>query len=142
MKKMSLKKFLIYTFSIFSLLVIVLTVHIYMVYRPKAPGEYTRILARIDIKQQITLEDSTNITTWLYQQKAVDHVLVNPHTSLVVFTFFPIRSGANDIVKHFNTKFHFKAERFMPTAENLKGSCPVASSSFTYKVYKLITKII
>jgi hypothetical protein len=142
MKKIYLKKFLIYTFSIFSFFIIALAVHIYMVYSPKAPGEHTRILARIDIKQQITTEDSTKITSWLYQQKAVDHVLVNPHTNIVVFTFFPIKSGANEIVSHFRTRFHFKAERFMPTAENLKSSCPVASSSFSYKVYKFITKII
>jgi hypothetical protein len=45
-------------------------------------------------------------------------------------------------VNHFRTRFHFRAERYIPTAENLKSGCPVASSSFTYKVYKLITKII
>jgi len=142
MKKMRLKKFLIYSFSVSSFLVIVLAVHIYLVYRPKAPGEHTRILARIDIKQPITTEDSTDITSWLYQQKGVDHVLVNPHSSIVVFTFFPVRANANEIADHFKTRFHFKADRFMPTAENLKGSCPVASSSFTYKVYKFISKII
>jgi hypothetical protein len=142
MKKRNLKKFLIYTFSIFFLLVVVLAAHIYVVYRPKAPDAYTRILARIDIKQQITAEDSTNINSWLYQQKAVDHVLVNPHTNIVVFTFFPIKASANEIVNNFKTRFHFKTERFVPTAENLKSSCPVASSSFTYKVYKLISKII
>jgi hypothetical protein len=113
MKKKSIKKLLIYSFSLFFFLIIVLAVHIYIVYRPKAPSEYTRVLARIDIKQQITVEDSTEITTWLYQQKAVDHVLVNPHTNIVVFTFFPIKASANQIVNNFKARFTLK----------LTGSC-------------------
>lgn len=142
MKKRRLKKILVYSFSIAALLVLVLALHIYMVYRPKAPDAYTRILARIDVKQQLTEQDSTNITSWLYQQKAVDHVLVNPHTNIVVFTFFPVRGSANQIVADFKSRFSLKADRFMPTAENLKSSCPVAASSLTYKVYQFIAKII
>jgi hypothetical protein len=142
MKQRRLKKIMVYSFSIVAMFVVLLALHIYMVYRPKAPDAYTRILARIDIKQQLTVQDSTNITSWLYQQKAVDHVLVNPHTNIVVFTFFPVRASANKIVNDFKSRFHFKADRFMPTAENLKSSCPVATSSLTYKIYQFIEKII
>ncbi len=138
MKTSRLKRVMIYAFSTFSLLAMILAVHIYMVYKPKAPDAHTRIMARIDIKQQITTADSGRITFWMYQQKGVDHVLVNPHTNIVIFTFFPVKVSGNQIVRDFKTRFSVKAERFIPTAENLKHSCPVAASSFTYKVYKLI----
>jgi len=62
---------------LFLFLVLVLAVHIYWVTRPKAPDANTKIMARIDIKQPITQADADKITTWLYQQKGIDHVLVN-----------------------------------------------------------------
>jgi len=142
MKRSRAKKILLYSSSGFLLLVAALAVHIYIVYRPKAPDANTRVLARIDIHQPISGADSTKITTWFYQQKGVDHVLVNPHSNIVVFTFFPLRSSGNQITQDFKKAFPFKADRFMPTSENLKHSCPVAASSFTYKVYKFITQII
>jgi hypothetical protein len=142
MKRSHIKKILTFSFFCFLLLALVLAAHIYMVYRPKAPDANTRILARIDIRQQLTGEDSTKIIAWMYRQKGVDHVLVNPHSNIVVFTFFPLQVSGNQVVQDFKARFLFSAERFMPSAENLKNSCPVAASSFTYKVYKLITRII
>jgi hypothetical protein len=142
MKKKTLKKILLYSLSTFLLLVIVLGIHIYMVYRPKAPTAYSRVMARIDIKQPITEGDANNIKVFLAHEKGVDHYLVNPQTSIVVFTFLPIKTTGNQIVKDFKTNFDFKAERFVPTANDLKSSCPVAASSYTYKVYKFISQII
>ncbi|MDB5136844.1 MAG: hypothetical protein JWP37_3447 [Mucilaginibacter sp.] len=139
--KRNIKKTLLYAFSIFLFLVIILGVHIYLVYRP-APSAYTRVMARIDIKQKITRSDADKITAWMVHQKGVDHVLVNPETSIVVFTFFPLKTTGNEIVSDFKTNFHLKAERFIPSAEKLKSSCPVAKSSYTYRVYKFITQII
>jgi hypothetical protein len=78
----------------------------------------------------------------MYHQKGVDHVLVNPQSSIVIFTFFPVKTSGNLVVDNFKANFHYKADRFMPTAEQLKGSCPMAASSFTYQVYKLVSKII
>ncbi len=121
-------------------LLLVVGVHIYLVYRP-APDAYTKVMARIDIKQQITQTDANNIAAWMYHQKGIDHVLVNPLTNIVVFTFFPVKTTGNQIANNFKANFPFKAERFMPTADNLKHSCPVAASSYTYKIYKLITQI-
>jgi hypothetical protein len=139
--KKKIKKILLYGAATFLFLVVVLAVHIYFVYRP-APDAYTRVMARIDIKQQITQADANHIASWLYHQKGIDHVLVNPQTNIVVFTFFPVKTTGNQIVSNFKTHFPFKADRFMPSVENLKHSCPVAASSYTYKVYKLITQII
>jgi hypothetical protein len=142
MKTKTIKKILLYTFSTILFLVLVLGVHIYMVYRPKAPTPWSRVMARIDIKQQITQDDANKISVWMAHEKGVDHVLVNPQSNIVVFTFFPIKTTGNQVVSDFKENFHLKAERFMPSANDLKHSCPVAASSFTYKIYKLISNII
>ncbi|MGZ3750854.1 MAG: hypothetical protein ACXVA2_10335 [Mucilaginibacter sp.] len=141
MKNKTIKKILIYTFSTFLFLVLVLGVHIYMVYRPKITAD-TRVMARIDIKQPISQDDANKISAWMVHEKGVDHVLVNPQTSIVVFTFYPIKNTGNQIVSDFKSNFNYKADRFMPSADNLKHSCPVSASSYTYKIYKFITQII
>ena len=127
--------------SLFLFLVLVLCVHIYVVTRPKAPTATTRIMARIDIKEPINQADADKITNWMYQQKGIDHVLVNPKTDIVVFTFFAIKTNGNQIVKDFKSAFNYKAERYVPTEAELEGGCPVASNSGSYKVYKFIKNI-
>ena len=75
--KINIRKTLIYTFSTLVLLIVVLLfVHIYWVYRP-APDASTEAMARIDIKQAITQDQANKITAWMVHQKGVDHVLVN-----------------------------------------------------------------
>ena len=143
MKTKTIKKVLLYSLSTVLVLAIVLFVHIYMVYRPKAPDAYTKVMARIDIKQPITQTDTNHIAAWMYQQKGIDHVLVNPESDIVVFTFFPIKVNGNQIVDNFKSAFHFKADRFMPTQQQLSSGCPAGgTSSYAYKIYQLINKII
>jgi hypothetical protein len=141
MKKISGKKILLGTLSVFLLFVLILSVHIYIVTRPKAPDEHTRIMARIDIKQDINQGDADKIATWLYQQKGIDHVLVNPQSDIVIFTFFPIKTTADRIVHDFKSYFPYKAERFVPSAADLQSGCPMASTSKTYKIYNFLKNI-
>lgn len=141
MRKKVIKKFLIGTGSVLLLLILVLAVHIYLVTRPKAPDADTRIMARIDVKQDITQDDADKITVWLYQQKGVDHVLVNPKSDIVIFTFFPIKTSAGQIVKDFNASLPYKGQRYLPTAEEMTSGCPVASTSVSYKVYNFFKHV-
>jgi hypothetical protein len=140
MKKKIIKT-LLYSLGTIVFLFLVLAVHIYYVYRPVADA-YTKVMARIDIKQPITQGDANKITSFMAHEKGIDHVLVNPQTSIVIFTFFPVKNTGNRIVSDFKAHFPYKADRFMPTADNLKHSCPMAASSYTYKVYKFIANII
>ena len=140
--KKNIKKILLYTFSTFLILLVVLCVHIYFAYRPKAPDNNSRVMARIDIQQNINQDEANKIEAWMYHQKGIDHVLVNPETKIVVFTFFPVKTTGNQIADNFKEAFKLKANRFIPTANDLKQSCPMAASSYTYKVYKLISQII
>lgn len=135
MRKRTWKRIALWTFSIFTALAIILAVHIYIVTRPKPMDAHTRAMARIDIQQPITQADAGRITAWLYQQKGVDRVLVNPATSIAVFTFFPIRTTASQVVSDFKAHLPYKAERCVPTQAELKSGCPVASTSMTYKIY-------
>jgi len=135
MRKRIWKRIVLWTVSVFAVLVMVLAVHIYIVTRPKPMDAHTRAMARIDIQQPITQADGQRITTWLYQQKGIDRVLVNPGTSIVIFTFFPIRTTASQVVSDFKADLPYKALRFIPTQAGLQNGCPVASTSVTFKVY-------
>jgi hypothetical protein len=139
--KKKIKKILLYGAATLLLLVIVLAAHIYYYYRP-TPDASTRIMARIDIKQQINQDEANKIKSWMYHQQGIDHVLVNPETNIVIFTFYPVKTTGDRIVKSFKSNFNLKAERFMPNDEQMKSGCPMATSSFAYKVYKLVSKII
>lgn len=127
--------------SVLALLTLVLAVHIYIVTRPKAPDAHTLVMARLDVQQDINQEDANNITTWLYQQKGVDHVLVNPATNIVVFTYHPTLVNANVLAQSFNQHFTYQAKRFMPSKEALSSGCPVAATSFSYKAYHLLANL-
>ncbi len=135
MNSKKIKKYLLISFSAVLFFVSVLAIHIYWINRPKAADANTIALARIDIKQPIDQEDAATISNWLYQQKAVDHVLVNPKTSIVVFSFYPIESNADKIVSNFKSALPYKAERFIPTEKQLQSGCPIAKTSMTYKIY-------
>ena len=141
MTKKAWRRIALGVISTFFLLVVILAVHIFIVTRPKAPDANTRIMARIDIRQDIDQQDADRITAWMYRQKGMDHVLVNPKSEIVVFTFFPIKTSANRIVSDFKAALPYKAERFLPTADQMKGGCPVAATSATYKVLSFFKNI-
>lgn len=129
-----LKQILLWAGGISVCLVVVLAVHIYMVTRPKPPGANTRIMARIDIKKDISQQDADKISAWLYQQEGVDRVMINPATDIVVFTFFPVKTNATAIVNNFEASFHYPAQRYLPSEEEMKSGCPAMAQSFTAKL--------
>ncbi|HVX50513.1 MAG TPA: hypothetical protein VHB48_10155 [Chitinophagaceae bacterium] len=133
MKKI-VKRVITIGLAVFVLLAGVLVLHIYIVTRPKAPSPTTRIMARMDLKSSITSNDSIAITAWLYGQKGIDHVLCNPATRIVVFTYYPVKTQATSIVTAFNKNFTYNAVRNMPTEAEMSQGCPVASTSVIYKI--------
>ncbi len=141
MNKQTIKKVLKVSLSIFALLVVVLCVHIYIVTRPKTATEKTRIMARIDFKQALNQDDANKITAWLYQQNGVDRAVVNTKSEIAIFTFYPVKANADDIVKNLSSSLNYKAQRYIPTEEELAKSCPVSPNSFSYKFYKTIKHI-
>jgi len=121
-------------------LTLILLIHIYSVYKPKAPNAYSKVMARIDIDDSLNQAKVSGMETWFYRQKGIDHVLVNPENRLVIFTFFPLKTSGNRIVENFKSHFKLKAHRFLPNAEDLKKSCPV-SGSFGFKIYQTISQV-
>ncbi len=141
MKKASLKKIVGWSLSVFAILILVLGVHIYWVTRPKAPDAHTIVMARIDFKQDLKQADADKITQWLYAQQGIDHVLCNPTTRIAVFTFFPVKNSANNIISALVSNLNYKAVRFIPSAEDMKAGCPVAATSISYKAYHFVSSI-
>lgn len=140
MTKRTLKRTALTLIAVFVFLVVVLAVHIYVVTRPRVDAN-TRIMARIDIRQPIDQHDADKITAWLYRQKGVDHVLVNPATDIAIFTFAPLQNNAARIIQDFKAGMPYKAERHLPKAGEMTGGCPVAATSMTYKVYSFMKHI-
>ena len=139
MKTGIIKRRILWTLSVFVFLCVVLAIHIYLVTKPRVDAQ-TRVMARIDIGQPIDTEEASHITSWLYHQKGVDHVMCNSKTALVIFTFSPLLANANIISKDFSKQLGYAtAARFIPSAAQLEGSCPVASNSFTFKAYHYIS---
>lgn len=126
MRNKWLKRILVAIGSVVFLLVITLVVHLYVVKASKAPDANTRIMARMDFGQDINAEDADKITTWLYQQKGIDHVLCNAATDIAVFSFYPVQTSADKVINDFKQNFDYKAERFLPSQDDLKKGCPVA----------------
>jgi uncharacterized protein YpmB len=125
MKKKLIVKILKVTGAVTAVLAIVLCVHIYQVTRPPVANENTISMARIDFKQDLTKADSVKITSWLYNQKGVDHVFCNTESRTAVFSFYPVKTDATEVAKLLAMNLDYKAERFMPSAEAMKGGCPV-----------------
>jgi hypothetical protein len=103
---------------------LILAVHIYLVTRKKAPDAHTRIMARIDIKQQLSPVEGEKVKTWLYAQQGVDHVVVNEQSGIAIFTYSPLKADANDIVSKFSAALHYTATRFVPTKQQMGSGCP------------------
>jgi copper chaperone CopZ len=138
MKKEKSKKLFNRIMWVFGILTIVLAIHIYWVTRPKAPDPHTIVMARIDIKNSLNQDDASKIKTWLYQQKGVDHVVVNPKTQIALFTFYPAKASGDQIVQKFQTAFNYDAERYIPTKEEMANSCPALPASVTEKISAFI----
>ncbi len=140
--KKIIKKTLLISASVCSLLVMILVVHIYIVTRPKPIDPYTVAMARMDIKQDISIEDASKITAGLYKQNGVDHVLCNPKTHIAVFTYFPAKTNAGQVIRAFKSQTDYKVEQFLPGMADLQSGCPVMSNhSLTYKVFSFFKHI-
>lgn len=140
MKTKLIKKIAIGISTVFILLVMVLAIHIYVVTQHKYVDTNALVMARIDIKQDIKQGDADRIAAWLYQQKGVDHVLCNPQSDIVVFTYYPTKGDANKITADLQHSLGYKANRYLPGKEELKSGCPVASDSKTYQLYTYLKK--
>ncbi|MBV9961237.1 MAG: hypothetical protein JO072_03250 [Parafilimonas sp.] len=106
--------------------------------KPKPADASTIAMARIDVKQNINKQDGDKIASWLYTQKGVQHVLCNPQTKKVVFSFYPAKVNADNLTAALSSSLHYKAVRYKPSEKDMMKSCPAMSSSFSYSIYNFI----
>lgn len=142
-RKKTLKKAVLITLSVLFFLFAVLCVHIYVMMKPKPASPTTVALARIDFKQAINQDDANKISSWLYNQKGVQHVLCNPQSSIAVFSFYPAKANADNIAANLTTAMHYNAVRYKPSTKEMAQGCPAGygASSFSAKVYGVMKNI-
>lgn len=135
-----LKGFLVVFAGVFVALSLVLAVHIYMVTRPKQVDAQTLSMARFDIKNQLGPQDSAKIQAWLYRQVGVSYVLVNPHSQIAVFSYYPAKASADKIAMNFRVSSGYDAVRYVPTKQELEKGCPVLPDEITHRVTAFLNK--
>lgn len=141
MKRRTWKKIALTAATVVVLGTVVLAIHIWWVMRPRVDAS-TRVMARIDIHQPIGKADADRITGWLYRQKGVDHVLVNPQSEIAIFTYAPLQNSGDAIARAFRRELAYdRAARCVPSNEEMAMGCPVAGSSLAYKVYTFMSHI-
>jgi hypothetical protein len=123
------------------LLATLLAVHIYWVTRPHADAR-ARAMVRIDLHQSISSTDADSIKAWLYRQKGVDRVLVNPRSAIAVFTFAPVVANANEIVRAFKASLPYKrSERYLPGGGQQNKRCPMTATPVTNRIYQFFKQL-
>jgi hypothetical protein len=140
MKNNKVKRFLVIISGIFLILCMVLAVHIYLVTRPKQVDKQTISMARFDIKNKLDSQDSAKILTWLYSQQGVNHVLVNPHSQIAVFTYYPSKASPDQIAINFRASSGYDAVRYLPTKEELEKGCPILPDDITHRITSFLNK--
>ena len=142
MRKRKVRKIVIISLSSLLFLFVVLCFHIYVMMKPGKPDAKTVAIARIDFKQDINQTDANKISTWLYSQNGVQHVLCNDKTDIAVFSFYPAKVNASNLTSNLSSALNYKAVRYMPNAKDMTKGCPYAGSSFAYKVYNFMNNVL
>lgn len=142
MQKKKIKKIVIISVSSLLFLFLVLCVHIYIMMKPGKPDAKTVAIARIDFKQDINQADANKISTWLYSQNGVQHVLCNDKTDIAVFSFYPAKVSADNLTANLVSTLDYKAVRFKPDPKDMTKGCPYAGSSFAYKIYNFMNNVL
>lgn len=111
--------------------------HIYTVMKPKVDAS-TVAMARFDFKDNITSKDSATIMHWFAAQQGVEHVLCNPETKIIVFTFHPASINATALADKMHNELSYTVSRNIPSDKELQTGCPVKKDS---KIYTFASKI-
>ncbi len=139
--KQLIKRTLVTGGSIIAVLLVVLCVHIYLATRPKPVTADTRAIIKIDFKQDITDADADKINTWLHKQKGVENVSCNAANDFAVAIVHPALYNPDQLVSDLETSLNYKAKRFIPSQKDMQNGCPVATTSWTYKIYNYFSRI-
>ncbi len=113
----------------------VLAVHIYQVTNKPKGGVDGWQLARIDFKEPIDSNQIAEIRNVLHSQKGIKHSLFNPQEDILVYAFDPEEQQSAEVYNILQKETGYKAERYVVSAEDLAGSCPVIDkNSITYRI--------
>ncbi|WP_338793054.1 hypothetical protein V9L05_11800 [Bernardetia sp. Wsw4-3y2] len=138
-----LKKIAIWTASIFSVLMVVLVVHIYLVTRPKAPLPSEQIfLSRIDFEKSVDSLEAIRIMNHVQAMKGITSAHFNHEAGLFAYGYqkgLQTPEAVHEEVTKFTT---LKSKRHIVSEEDLAKGCPAFDkSSFTYKFGEFVKNV-
>lgn len=136
------KKILLWGGGIFLALCLVLVVHIYMVTKDAKPVNHDLFLARVDFSEKIDSSDAAQIKREVVHLKGITNCYVNVKESTLVFGYRKGQQNPDDVVSKINAVSNHTATRFIPSEEDLAGSCPaIDKSSLTYKFGQFVKSV-
>ena len=142
MRKLSIKKIVIYFFSILLLLFGVLVIHIYLVTKPCNNHEVMRQLSRIDFKQEIDSTEANKIRSFVGHLDGVQSTHFNVPDHVLVYTYVVGKQTSLNVYNQLMDFGHYKAERYIVDAATAKTGCPAMdNNSFSYRLSSYVSKL-
>lgn len=141
--KTLLKKIAIWTGSIFSLLVVVLVVHIYLVTRPSTPlPNHNVYLSRIDFKESVDSLEANRIMNHVRTLEGIANAYFNIPAGTLVYGYKKGTQSPEKVYQEVSKFTTLKAERLIISEEDMAKGCPAFDkSSFTYKFGEFVKNV-
>jgi hypothetical protein len=135
------KKIIIGIIGIFSFLVVVLTVHIYQVTRPKEGRIPSIALSRIDFPQGIDSLEAVSIKNYFSELEGISDFRQNIESGYIICLYDTKVWQSQELVEKINLHYSLSAVLYKPSAEMLAQSCPVIDkNSLTSKLGTFLQK--
>ncbi len=131
------KKILLISFSTAIVLIGALVSHIYVSTETVQNDLRVRQMSRIDFKEPIDSLEAQTIKNTVNSLPGVENSFFNIKDGIFVYGFEPAKQTDENVMNKIMSIRKFKAERYLPSAENLASGCPVVGDkkSFTYRSY-------
>ncbi len=138
-----LKKIAIWTGSIFSLLVVVLVVHIYLVTSSAAPlPNHDIYLSRIDFQETVDSTEANRIMNHVRTMEGVTNAYFNIPAGNLVYGYKKGVQNSENVYKEVSKFTSLKSKRLIVSKEDIAKGCPAFDkSSFTYKFGQFVKNV-
>lgn len=138
------KKIAIWTVSIFSLLVVVLVVHIYLVTRLADPlPNHDIYLSRIDFKESVDSTEATRIMNHVRTMDGIANAHFNIAAGTLVYGYKKDVQNPENVYAEVAKFTSLKSERLILSEEDIAKGCPAFDkNTFTYKFGEFVKNVL
>lgn len=128
--KKAIKWTIIGALSTFTLLSLILAIHIYEVTRDKqVPHNASLELGRIDFISSIDSVQAQEIKSMTYRINGVQHVYFNYADNIMVYGFNSYLTNATKVYDQLKEQVAFEGDLYRVSEEQMASSCPVIDKS-------------